>query len=314
MVSNFASTTKRSQLSALPYRLISSDLNRTRLVITDIDGTLASFWDYFVPAIREFLKEVSVRLNTPVHELAEDIGRIIDRRGTHEYPWLLEETSFAWANFADRPEIFIEDYVKPFWHALDTNRNKYLRPFPQVLETLAELKRKGLTIVGLSDAPEYMARVRNKQIFDGMLDAVYALETLEPAPDEIWQPISLVNGRARVEAMRASTLDLQTQLHVLPKESEKPSPQGVDQILKDYGVFPHEAIFIGDNLTKDGLVAATRGIRFIWAHYGHHLPAEYEELVHYSLKPEGDDKPAQASVAPFVEAIAARFDELLNHV
>lgn len=297
-----------------PYKLASHADERTKLVITDVDGTLASFWDYFVPAIRDFLREISVRLDTPVLELAEDIGRIIDRRGTHEYPWLLEETSFAWAHFVDRPDEFIKDFVKPFWGALDSNRAKYLRPFPQVLETLEELKRKGVKIAGLSDAPEYMARVRNKQIFDGLLDAVYALETVEPGADEIWQPITLEHGRVRVEAMRAATSDLKTCVHVLPKDFEKPGPDGLDRILKDFGVFPHETILVGDSLTKDGLVAASRGIRFIWAHYGNHLPAEYEEIVHYSLKPEGDDKPQQPTATPLVEAIAARYDELLNHV
>lgn len=31
---------------------------RTKLVITDVDGTLSSFWDYFVPAIRDFVREM----------------------------------------------------------------------------------------------------------------------------------------------------------------------------------------------------------------------------------------------------------------
>ena len=129
------------QATPINYRLASQLSQRTKLVVTDVDGTLASFWDYFVPAMRDFLKELSHRLSTPVSQLAEDIGRVIDRRGSHEYPWLLEETGFAWSNFSDRPDEFIRDYVGPFWEALDANRTKYLRPFPQVLETLEELKR-----------------------------------------------------------------------------------------------------------------------------------------------------------------------------
>src|SRR5579883_498644 len=99
----------------LGYRLTNSSEPRTKLIITDVDGTLASFWDYFVPAVREFLQVLSAQLDTPVEGLAEDIGRIIDRRGTHEYPWLLEETSFAWKHFANRREEFIQSYVVPFW-------------------------------------------------------------------------------------------------------------------------------------------------------------------------------------------------------
>lgn len=308
----------------LPYRLVAEGAPRTKLVITDVDGTLASFWDYFVPALRDFLKDLSARLDRPVSELAEDIGRVIDRHGTHEYPWLLEETGFAWANFSDKVPEFLQDYVKPFWESLDANRAKYLRPYPQVLETLEALKRKGIKVVALSDAPDYMARIRNKQVFDGLLDAVYALETTEPGPDAVWQPISLAHGRERLKLLKESSANLSTRLEVLPKSFEKPSPAGLDRVLKDFGVFPFEVTFIGDSLKKDGLVAASRGIRYIWAHYGYQLPAEYDDLVHHSLRPadtDSDSTPLLASTTsvieepvPFVEAIAARYDELLNHI
>ncbi len=307
------------QPTPLNYRLASQLTRRTKLVVTDVDGTLASFWDYFVPAMRDFLRDISVRLDKPIAQLAEDIGRVIERRGTHEYPWLLEETGFAWAHFARRPDDFVRDYVKPFWEALDANRSKYLRPYPQVLETLEELKRRDIRVVALSDAPDYMARIRNKQVFDGLLDAVYALETVEPDKNEIWQPITLRHGRARLSALKKATANLKTTLEVLPRSYEKPCPNGLDLVLKDFGVFPYETIFIGDSLAKDGLVAASRGIRYIWAHYGHQLPAEYDEIVNHSLRPEGEVEPPprtrpDAAPTPLVEAIAARYDELLNHI
>jgi FMN phosphatase YigB (HAD superfamily) len=306
---DFKNTTEIQSVSLAPQAM-----PKTKLVITDVDGTLSSFWDYFVPAVRDFLRQVSLRLEIPVQELAADIGRIIDRRGTHEYPWLLEETSFAWEHFADRPQQFISDFVVPFWEALDENRRKYLRPFPQVLETLAELRRQGIKVVALSDAPEYMARARNQQIFDGLLDAVYALETVEPGEMDIYRPISFEHGRLRIESILAATAGLKTEFRILPRHYEKPCPAGLDQVLKDFGVFPQEAIFVGDSLTKDGLVSASRGIRFVWAHYGHHLPAEYEEIVNYSLKPEGDSEKQAPLPASLVTAVAARYDELLNHI
>lgn len=303
-----------TQTSKYRAQVVQNIQAKTKLVITDVDGTLASFWDYFVPAIRDFLRQISERLDTPLHELANDIGHIIDRRGTHEYPWLLEETSFAWKHFEKRPEQFIGDFVKPFWESLDENRSKYLRPFPEVLQTLEELKRQGIKIVALSDAPEYMARMRNKQLFDGMIDAVYALETVEPGSSDPYRPITLEHGRERIESMRKATAGLKASFHVLPQHYEKPYPAGLDQILKDFAVFPQEAIFIGDSLSKDGLVAASRGIRFVWAHYGQHLPAEYEEIVNYSLKPESEDRIKEPIPAQLIEAVAARYDELLKHI
>ena len=114
--------------------------------------------------------------------------------------------------------------------------------------------------------------------------------------------------------MLASTADLKTDFHILPRTHEKPCPAGLDRVLKDFGVFPQEAIFVGDSLTRDGLVGASRGIRFVWAHYGHHLPAEYEEIVNYSLKPEGDNHTQDPLPSSLITAVAARYDELLNHI
>ena len=304
-------------MQTLQQQLQNKVTPQTKLVITDVDGTLSSFWDYFVPAMRDFLKEVSVSEDIPVLELARDIGHVIERRGTHEHPWLLEETSFAWKHFGKKPEEFIEHFVKPFWTALDNNRAKYLRPFPTVLETLQQLKDQGIKIVALSDAPEYMARIRNRQIFDGLLDAIYALETEEPDPEDVYQPIALEHGRERIKLVRAQCADLKTKLHVLPKSYEKPCPAGLDRVLKDFDVYPQETIFVGDSLTKDGPISASRGIRFVWAHYGYQLPAEYEELINSSLKPEGvirhqcDSKPLPPEL---ITAVAARYDELLNHI
>jgi len=302
------------QVDGSSYRLASQIGQRTKLVITDVDGTLASFWDYFVPALRDFLREASLRLSMPLPQLAEDIGRVIERRGTHEYPWLLEETGFAWSYYAAHPKTFVNEFVEPFWEAMDSNRSKYLRPYPLVLETLQELKSRGIKIVALSDAPDYMARIRNKQIFDGMLDAIYALETTEPDGDDQFQPLTLEHGRMRLRTLTHATSNLKTKLIVLPKHYEKPCSAGLDQVLKDFDVSPYETIFIGDSLRKDGLAAASRGIRFIWAHYGQSLPAEYEELVHHSLK--ADPRPESADICrpPIVEAVAARYSELLNHI
>jgi phosphoglycolate phosphatase len=287
---------------------------RTKLVITDVDGTLSSFWDYFVPAVREFLREASLQARLSIDELALDIGHVIERRGTHEYPWLLEETSFAWKHFQESSDEFLECFVKPFWEALDKNRSKYLRPFPGVIDTLSELKDQGIQVVALSDAPDYMARARNKQLFDGLLDAVYALETGDPKEDQIYRPISTEYGRKRVSAIMESTADLKSRFHVLPQNCEKPCPTGLDKILEDFDVYPQEALFIGDSLSKDGVVAASRGIRFLWAHYGHHVPAEYEEIVHYQLKPRRDDVVSKQLPNHLITSVAARYDELLSHI
>lgn len=288
--------------------------HKTKLIITDVDGTLASFWDYFVPAMRQYLGYIKNEIDVPISDFTKDLGAIIDACGTHEYPWLLESTEFARQKYAGRPQEFTDKFVRPFWDALDENRSKYLRPFPGVLETLYELRSKGLKIVALSDAPDHMARVRNKQIFNGLLDAVYALDTPEPEKWQLFDENALEFGRQRVSKLREACADSISPLTTLPVHYEKPNALGIDRVMEDFGVFPHEVIFVGDSVVKDGLAAASRGVRFVWAHYGTNLPAEYDEMIHYSLKPEAKEASAQPYLLPPAVAVAARYDELLNHV
>jgi len=89
--------------------------------------------------------------------------------------------------------------------------------------------------------------------------------------------------------------NVRLRFEVLPQSYEKPCPHGLDKTLQDFDVYPQECLFIGDSLSKDGMVAASRGIRYIWAHYGHQVPAEYEEIVHYSLKARREDRQQTAS-------------------
>jgi FMN phosphatase YigB (HAD superfamily) len=88
----------------------------------------------------------------------------------------------------------------------------------------------------------------------------------------------------------------------------------LDRILEDFQVFPQECIYIGDSLAKDGMVAASRGIRFIWAHYGISLPAEYEELVNSSLKPAVEQRLEKSLPQELITAVAARYDDLMQFI
>lgn len=286
-----------------------------KLIITDVDGTLASFWDYFAPAMREYIVYLRDKLGDDGVVFAKEIGHVMHKRGTHEHPWALEETQFA-RRFAHDPLQFRHEFVDPFWTLLDQNRYNYLRAFPGVIETLKGLKQLGLKIVALSDAPEHMAIARNKQLFNGLLDAVYALENVAPSSDELFHPEAVPFGYERIQHLRNEASDAATKLIAIPKVFEKPNPSGIDRILNDFDVCPDEVLMIGDSLAKDGMVAAARSIRFIWAHYGVHLPAEYDMLVNGLLRPE-DALPlvdAASDDSPKPVAVAARFEEIGRHL
>jgi hypothetical protein len=69
--------------------IVRQSVLRKKLAITDVDGALTSIRNYFVTARENLLRKINIRLTQPVHEPAEEIKGVIERRRTHEHPWLL---------------------------------------------------------------------------------------------------------------------------------------------------------------------------------------------------------------------------------
>jgi phosphoglycolate phosphatase len=65
----------------------------------------------------------------------------------------------------------------------------------------------------------------------------------------------------------------------LPREAEKPSPEGLRRILADLGLDGGEVVYVGDNVRKDMAVARACGALGVWAEYGTYVPSEYRERL-----------------------------------
>jgi len=288
---------------------------KVKLVVSDLDGTAWPFYDYFVPAMRENIADISAKMGLPPREVAKSIGKVMDEQRTHEYPWSLEKSELA-RKFQGSPAEFSEQIVRPFWETLDRYRLKYLKPFPEVNSTLAELGQRGVDVAALSDAPFYMGYGRAIQLgLDSSIKRLYALDTAEPSAADLLNPQAVEFGRGRVKSFEALPSKFEA-TEKLPRASEKPNPAGLDKILSDFGVRPSQVRMIGDSRVKDGGVAAARGIPFIWARHGAHLPAEYEEMISSTLKPESAEPaaaPAKKAYPP-IAAESASYAEILKHL
>ena len=65
----------------------------------------------------------------------------------------------------------------------------------------------------------------------------------------------------------------------LPREAEKPSPDGLRRILQDFSLRGPEVLYVGDNVKKDMPVARACGAVGVWAEYGTYIPGEYRERL-----------------------------------
>lgn len=301
---------KKKPVSRKPY---------TELLITDMDSTLGLFWGYFVPAMNKISPILAARLGVPQEVFEMELGRVMHKRGTHEWPWVLEETRFR-REWKGTPQEFRKEISEPFWNTVDEMRVRFLRPFGDVHETLNKVRRRGVKIAIVSDAPFYMALTRAvDQGFDNYIDALYALDAPLPDVSEFIDPYDMELGLERIAAFEARVHKFKF-VRKLPKEFEKPNTGGVLEVLRDFNVKPSRSIFIGDSAKKDGGVAEGAGIRFIWARYGIYLPPEYVDLVDRRFTPTGQAPTNGHGVTylpeklPPMEEKAASFESVLNHL
>jgi phosphoglycolate phosphatase len=140
-----------------------------------------------------------------------------------------------------------------------------------VVETLGWIRERGLGLVALSDAPRNAAELRLKWLgLDGHFDALYTLPGYA-LPKNVDPEI-----RRREEAGHYRS---RTPVRELPREAEKPSPEGLRRILADFGLRGEEVLYVGDNVVKDMPVAQTCGALGAWAEYGTYVSAEYRERL-----------------------------------
>lgn len=298
----------------------SINCTKKKLVITDADGTYCQFWDYFCPAMRKFVRMMAPEFGVSEDELSRELGRVMKQSGTHEHPWILEQTSFR-KKFRGTAKEFRDRFVIPFWAGLDKYRLKYLTTRWDALDTLIELKRRGIQVCVLSDAPFHMALSRAKQVgVDGLIDGLFALETPEPKAADFVDPEDMVYGLERVHQFE-STPHKFSIIRKMPVSWEKPDSRGLEEVMKTFGVKPSECIFIGDSLVKDGGAAQKQGVSYIWARYGVELSAQDRELVDVHFNPDAvaTDSVSQVlrrptRVFPPLLAQAASYAEVLKHV
>lgn len=292
---------------------------QVQLILTDMDSTLGLFWGYFCPAMKAISPLLAQRLNVTQSDFEREVGRIMHLHGTHEWPWVLEETKFR-HDWNGSPGDFRKQISEPFWATLDEMRQRYLKPFPTVLETLAELKARGKTIIIVSDAPIYMALTRAVDMgLDQYIDGLLALEAPIPHSSTFVSPEDMALGLQRMKNFSKRTHSFKV-VETLPKKCEKPNPDGVQRAMRIVGVDVDDCIYIGDSLKKDGGVAEALAMRYFWAHYGIYLPGEYVEIIDERFTPTGEAPTNghgvtyQPEIYPPMVAELGSFKQILHHL
>jgi len=243
---------------------------RYRAVVTDLDNTLYPWVDYIIPSLEAMVASLVATTGLPRVRIVQALKAVYSKYESNEYPFAIQESGIFEPYEADF-DSFNALVVRPARDAFRAARDKYLRPYPGVRETLDALRARGLKVVGLTDAPRNAAALRLKHLkLDGHFDALYTLPGY-PLPENVDPEI-----RRKEEAGHYRS---KMPVVELPHTAEKPSPAGLARILDDFGLDGREVLYVGDNVKKDMPVAEACRASGVWAEYGTYVSGEYRERL-----------------------------------
>ncbi|HEY9677458.1 MAG TPA: HAD hydrolase-like protein [Drouetiella sp.] len=293
---------------------------KLKLLVTDIDGTMGPFADYFAPAVRENVTRMSSQFNIPENEIYAKIGGVMDKYRSHDYPWSLEQSGLP-QKLNMSPDQFTKEVVEPFWKTLDDKRAQFLKPFDGVPETLDTLRENGVHIMARSDAPYYIGLARlHTMDLARRTDSFYALDTPTPGVGSFSDKDLIPYGAKRVADFMNAEKPFQDTAVLDRQTGEKPHIGNLEDRMEALGVRPSQTAMFGDSRIKDGGLAKAAGIKFFYAKFGAHPAAEYQDI--FGKLASGKDNGPSTSlpdtmappkkVYPPIYRTAASYSEILD--
>jgi FMN phosphatase YigB (HAD superfamily) len=242
-----------------------------RAVVTDLDNTLYSWVDYIIPSLEAMVASLMETTGRPRIDIVQSLKAVYSHHESNEYPFAIQESSLYHPYRRDF-DSFDALVVRPAQRAFSEARRRYLHPYPGVRETLAELRKRGLTVIALTDAPRNAVESRIRLLgLEGLLDGLYALRGYA-LPANV-NPEIRRRDEAGVYKLKG------TRVVELARDAEKPDPRGLRRVLKDYRLSPAQVLYVGDSVKKDMGLAAAVGATGVWAEYGTYVSTEYRERL-----------------------------------
>jgi len=231
-----------------------------RLVITDVDNTLYDWLSFYIPSFLAMVQEIHRISGVDVSSLKQSFRKVHQAQGTSEYAFAIQELDALEAIDAGlSPDERLKKYDSAI-HAFRSSRKKTLHLYPGVKETLQRLRYAGVMVVAHSDSMmSYTSRRLRQLDVDGLLTAVCA-------PRDHGIPAAL--DPASIRRVPGSAVESRT-LHLeFSPGIRKPNPATVTPVLEALSVPREQALYVGDSLSRDVLLARRAGIADVWAKYG----------------------------------------------
>lgn len=229
-------------------------------ILTDLDNTIYNWVDFFAPSFRAMVHVLARETSTDEETIIEQFKRVYGEKKSLEYAFSVQELEIVRNKPSDEIERLARIAKGAFSRVREAN---LMKPYDGVKETLQWASRKGIAVVGVTNAPIDHAETRLKHLYlDHLFSGLAG-----------WEGHDIPRGYALTEEIRRKAEQGKYRSKVpklwLLQESElKPSASGYRRIMKDLGASREATYVIGDSLQKDLRPAAELGLTTVWARYG----------------------------------------------
>jgi FMN phosphatase YigB (HAD superfamily) len=242
------------------------------LAVFDLDNTLYNWYASFLPAFYSMVDIAADLLGCDKETILTQLKAVHVKHHDVEHPYALFETDIVQARVRAKGDDEVWRLLDPAFHAFNRVRKAELRLFPDVRETLDELKRRGIRLVAFTDSKYFAAvgrvsRLELGDVFERLYCREKSVSELPASPFEGYRPQPIHNISA-------------TKVSELPAGETKPDPRVLQDIVLRENIDVASTAYIGDSLAKDVFMARKAGCFAIWAKYGvSNDPVMYSKLV-----------------------------------
>lgn len=225
------------------------------LLITDLDNTLYDWVTYFANSFDAMIDSLSCIYSLDKDILYSEFKLLHQKYGNSERSYTVFEipTVKQMINNLDydgKMQYLSEPLLK-----FNQSRDKYLKLYDTVFETLSELKKLGVVIVGHTEALDVNGLDRLEKLgIIHFFTRLYASNSAEMRHD-------FKNSNNLLDEYRELIVPLN-------KDVKKPSINSLKFILQRESYSIENTLYVGDSLVKDIAIANEVGVKTAYAEYG----------------------------------------------
>lgn len=228
-----------------------------KILITDLDDTLYSWINFFVPAFYEMVDSLTKITGIDKKILLDEYKTIHQNCCNVEYPFATLELPSIREKYGRYDNVELKKMLNEAFHRFNSVRKKKLELYPGVYETLNILYQKGIKIIGYTDSAEENGYYRLKKLgIENLFEKVY---------------LSISNFK--------NDRNMITPDKIKFVQTKKPDPNTLLQICRAENVAIDDAIYVGDSMTKDIYMAYCAKMDSIRMNAGKVSPDIYSKLV-----------------------------------